>query len=144
MTIDAQLENIPVEVAKRWEFLRDHADVPTLRRSVGAIARLAFTASLVCAQVLRRCLRASNPAEELSVAVLQERLIPEDVPKLLLILRANLAQIQLTLALAARSQGETFNAEELAVEYIALAERDLGILHQLQKTVRRTCSTHAY
>jgi hypothetical protein len=141
MTIGAQLENVAVEVAARWEFFRDHSDAAASRRTVAAIGRLAFTSTLVSTQILRRCLSLPNSPEEVNVSVLQERLTVDDVPSLLMILRANCAQIQLTLRLARRSDGATYNAEELAVEYIAVAEKDLTILHQLQRNARRSCAT---
>ena len=141
MTIGAQLENIAVEVAARWEFLRDHSDASTVRRTVAAIGRLAFTSTLISTQILRRCINLPNPPEEVGVAVLQERLTVEDVASLLTILRANSTQIQLTLRLAGRAGGATYNAEELAVEYIAVAEKDLRILHLLQKSARKSCKT---
>jgi hypothetical protein len=141
MTIGAQLENIAVEAASRWEGLRDHPHEETARRTVTAIGRLAFTSSLVTTQILRRCLRLVNAPEALNVAVLQERLTARDVPGLLTILRANISHMLFLLTLAARSGGATFNAEELAVEYIAMADKDLNILHRLQKIARAELAT---
>ncbi len=141
MTIGAQLENIAVEAASRWECLRNHPDEETARRTVTAIGRLTFTSSLVTTQILRRCLRLVNAPEAANVAVLQERLTARDVPSLLSILRANISQMLFLLGLATRSRGATFNAEELAVEYIAVADKDLNILHRLQKGARKEPAT---
>ena len=133
MTIEAQLDNIVLETAKRWHAVRRSSNTVKVQRAMSAVCRLTFTSSLIVTQVLRRFLVQANMREKVDIRALQCQVVPADIPRLIDIMRANIDQLKLVLELAGRRQGGTRNLEELIVEFIALGEKDLNVLYRVEK-----------
>ncbi len=133
MTIDAALENITVEMERRWKAIVAHGG-PT-GPATAIILKNAVLKNLLCANLYTTLCGARNAGLKMSITRLAHALDGKDVARVLAFSKATTAHLLFMVELAVRVKRAGM-AQKLVSAYISESEAGLHRLYVVEKRVR--------